>query len=126
MIPLRLRVLFSEDNQDTREMISILLDEVGIDVVCPKTAHEVLDLAKQEHFDAFVLDNWTPGLSGLDLCREIRKFNLHTPIIFYSAAAFAHDKAQALASGAQCYITKPGNVQALTGAIRSARKGKGL
>lgn len=122
----RLRVLFYDDDLDTREMTCILLGGEGFDVVCPETSKEVLELARREQFDAYVLDNWMPDMSGLEICRAIRDFNVHTPVIFYSAAAFEQDRAKALASGAQAYVTKPGTVAELAGAIRSAIKADGL
>ena len=120
MIPQRLRILFSEDDPDTREMICILLDEEGIDVSCPDSAEHALDLARLERFDAYVLDNWMPDMSGIDLCRGIREFDSKTPVIFYSAAAFDEDKNRALACGAKAYISKPASIDTLAGAIRSA------
>jgi CheY-like chemotaxis protein len=41
------------------------------------------------------------------LCRKIREFDRHTPIIFYSGAAFDSDKEEALYAGAQAYVAKP-------------------
>jgi DNA-binding response OmpR family regulator len=45
--------------------------------------------------------------SGIELCRELRRFDSNTPILFYSGAAYEHDKKDAEESGAQGYVTKP-------------------
>ena len=58
-------------------------------------------------YDLYLLDSWLPDGSGLDLCRKIREFDEHTPILFYSAAAYEIDRELALNSGAQGYLTKP-------------------
>ena len=107
MLPPKLRILFSEDHPDTREMTCIVLEKEGFEVVCPETAFEVLRLAKSERFDVYLLDSWTPGLSGIDLCQQIREFDSRTPVVFYSAAAYATDKQRALDAGAQAYLSKP-------------------
>lgn len=120
MIPERFRILFSEDDPDTREMTFILLDGEGFDVVCAECPEDALELARLERFDAYVLDNCRPGISGLDLCQEIREFDSTTPIIIYSAPAFDDDKPRALANCAQAYVTKPTGVEQLGAVIRSA------
>jgi two-component system, LytTR family, response regulator AlgR len=53
------------------------------------------------------MDNWLPDGSGIGLCRAIREFDPHTPILFYSAAAYERDIQEALRSGAQAYLVKP-------------------
>lgn len=118
MVLPRLRILFSEDHPDTREMTCILLEREGIDVVCPDSSYDVVKLAQNERFDAFLLDTWTPGLSGVEVCQRIREFDSHTPIIFYSAAAFEGDKQKAFASGAQAYVSKPTAIDKLVHTIR--------
>ena len=116
----KLRVLYSEDDPDSRDVMSLLLAHEGFDPVCPSSSQEALKLAKQGNFDIYLLDTWTPDISGLDVCRRIREFDSQTPIIFYSAAAFQADIDAALAAGAQAYITKPANPEEIISAIRSA------
>lgn len=120
MVPQRFRVLFSEDHQDTVEMTRHLLDLEGFEVTCPDTAHDVFRLAREERFDAYLLDSWTPGLSGIEVCKRIREFDSQTPIIFYSAAVYQGDKEQAIAAGAQAYVTKPASFDELAATIRLA------
>jgi len=119
MAPPKLRILFSEDHPDTREMTCIILENEGFEVVCPDTSTQVLSLAEKEQFDAFLLDSWTPGLDGIELCQRIRVFDSRTPIVFYSAAAYDGDRKRALAAGAQAYIAKPASMERLVNTIRS-------
>ena len=58
-----------------------------------------------------------PGLSGADICHQIREFNSRTPIIFYSGMADQEDRLLALS--AQAYVTKPGLIERLIEIIRS-------
>lgn len=115
-----LRVLYSEDDPDSREMICLILAQEGFETICPDKSRDVLAIAKEEEFDAYLLDNWTPGMSGLELCKRIREFDPHTPIIFYSGAAYEDDKTAARAAGAQVYITKPSSADDVVNAIRLA------
>jgi DNA-binding response OmpR family regulator len=119
MVATRLRILFSEDHQDTVEMTRYLLDLEGFDVICPDTSNDIVRLAKEERFDAYLLDNWTPGLSGIEICKRIREFDTTTPIVFYSAAVYSGDKEQAIAAGAQAYLAKPASIDELIETIRS-------
>jgi DNA-binding response OmpR family regulator len=64
-------------------------------------------LARSNKFDLYMIDNWLPGGSGIDLCKQLREFDSHTPILFYSGAAYDRDKQEAFSSGAQGYLTKP-------------------
>ena len=101
------RVLYIEDHEDTRELVTLVLEQRSYEVVTGSTIETGLALARSQHFDLYLLDSWLPDGSGLDLCRRIREFDKATPIIFYSAAAYEIDKSQALSSGAQAYLIKP-------------------
>jgi two-component system OmpR family response regulator len=101
------RILCIEDDEDTRDLIILTLHQAGFDVVCADNAIKAIDLVKTQQFDLCLVDNWLPGISGEDLCKNIRKFNSKTPILFYSGAAYEADKARARASGAQGYLVKP-------------------
>ena len=72
-------ILFAEDDPDTRDVVQFLLSHAGFRVSAAENAAEVLLLLATERFDAFLLDNWMPELSGLELCRHIRTFDQTTP-----------------------------------------------
>jgi DNA-binding response OmpR family regulator len=72
--------------------------------------------------DIVLLDNWMPGMTGIDLCRQIRSFDQSIPIFLCSGAAAAADKASALAAGAQGYLSKPFNPNELVSTLRAALK----
>jgi DNA-binding response OmpR family regulator len=106
-------VLFVEDDPDTRELMSLILKSEDYQVVLAANYDEALLLARVLRFDLFIMDNWMPGGSGIDLCKKLREFNLTTPIIFYSGAAYECDKREAFESGAQAYLTKPTDIEML-------------
>jgi DNA-binding response OmpR family regulator len=107
------RILYTENDSDTRELIVLVLSGEGFEVVCPENPGEALSLARAECFDLYLVDSWMPGLSGDELTRRIREFDSDTPILFYSAAAQESDKESARASGAQGYLVKPAGVDEL-------------
>ena len=106
-------VLFVEDDPDTRELMSFILKSEDYQVVLAANYDEALLLARVLRFDLFIMDNWMPGGSGIELCRKLREFNVTTPIIFYSGAAYECDKREAFESGAQAYLTKPTDTDTL-------------
>ena len=101
------RVLYIEDHEDTRELVTLLLNQKSFEVVTGATIETGIALAGAGEFDLYLLDSWLPDGSGLDLCQRIREFDQTTPILFYSAAAYASDQEMALQCGAQGYLTKP-------------------
>jgi DNA-binding response OmpR family regulator len=101
----RKRILFVEDHEDIWEFVGGCLEEYTL--ICVREFDEGLLLAQQRYFDLYILDNLLSGGSGVELCRLIRAFDPHTPILFYSACADASDKQAAYSAGAQAYLTKP-------------------
>ena len=101
------RILYIEDHEDTRELVTLLLAQKSYEVITGSTIESGVALAGAGDFDLYLLDSWLPDGSGLDLCQRIRQFDKTTPILFYSAAAYAIDCDRALKSGAQAYLVKP-------------------
>ena len=101
------QILYTEDHADTRELVSFVLTTSNCKVTLADNNDKALLLAQTNQFDLYMIDNWMPGGSGIDLCKRLREFDQTTPILFYSGAAYETDKQEALASGAQAYLTKP-------------------
>ena len=81
------RVLYIEDHEDTRELVTLLLNQKSYEVVTGATIESGIALAAAGKYDLYLLDSWLPDGSGLDLCQRIREFDQTTPILFYSEAA---------------------------------------
>ena len=107
MPPKNPRVLYVEDHNDTIEMVTLMLQGAGFQVTSRSTVEAALQIIAEQTFDLYLLDSWLPDGSGLDLCKEIRESDPHTPIVFYSAAAYESDHQKALKNGAHAYLTKP-------------------
>jgi two-component system, OmpR family, response regulator len=84
-----------------------LLGQENYEVTAVKTVSEAPARARAESFSLCVPDEWLPRDAGLGLCRKIREFDRHTPIVFYSGAATDSDKEEALYAGAQAFVAKP-------------------
>jgi two-component system alkaline phosphatase synthesis response regulator PhoP len=107
------RILYIEDHEDTRELVTIVLQEYGREVISDDSWQGAMIRAVKEKFDLYMLDSWLKDGSGLDLCKKLREFDRQTPILFLSAAAFDSYREKALQAGAQAYLTKPCNFSEL-------------
>ena len=113
-------ILYAEDDPDTRELVQLFLRQAGFRVSVRGDSSEALSLVATDHIDVLLLDNWMPGITGLELCRRIRSFNQTMPILFCSGAVTEADKKAALSAGAQGYIGKPFDPEDLIATLRAA------
>jgi CheY-like chemotaxis protein len=90
------RILCVDDDEDTCSMLTGLLGLVDCQATTAVTAAEALELIARGRFDLYLLDNWLPGVSGVEICREIRRSDPSTPIVFYSGAALESEREEAL------------------------------
>src|SRR4051812_41878188 len=110
MPPHKKHVLCVEDDDETCLLICNLIGLINCQVTTVQSVGEALEKIKSEKFDLYLLDNWLPGGSGVELCRKIRETDSQTPVIFYSGAAYDSDKQEALRAGAQVYLVKPSDI----------------
>jgi DNA-binding response OmpR family regulator len=91
-------------------MLSTLLGLLDYQIVSAQSVTDGVSLARNERFDLYLLgDRYLDGTS-IDLCRQLRAFDLSTPIIIYSTATQAAERTQAMMAGAQDYVGKPGDI----------------
>jgi DNA-binding response OmpR family regulator len=113
------RILCVDDNEDTRLMLRLLLEQAGYTVLTTGDVSDALSLIQSEHFDLYLLDDTLASGSGLDLCQQIRSFDSQTPIIFCSGHGREADRHEALDAGAQVYLVKPIDPDVLLAALAS-------
>lgn len=118
MNPHRQRILCAEDEEDIALMIVSLLGLIDLEVIIAKTFDEAWEKISGERFDLYLLDNWLPGGSGIDLCKRIREVDAKTPVVFYSGAAYKSDMGEAMEAGAQEYLIKPSDIGSLVESIK--------
>jgi two-component system phosphate regulon response regulator PhoB len=81
---MRPRILFVDDHEDTRKLISYGLGSLGYEVVVTDCTADGLRLARDEKFDLYLLDSQFAEGSGAELCEAIREFDAATPIIYFT------------------------------------------
>lgn len=107
------RILCVDNDQDTCEMIMLLLGQSGYEVIAAMNIAEGLTLAKREHFDLILLDWFFDDGTGLELCRMIRAFDSETVILFYSGVVDKDEIKHAISAGAQGFLVKPIGIEDL-------------
>ena len=112
------RVLFVEDQSDTRELVEFSLGREGLNVVSVDTAEEGLARAREGAFALILLDIGLPDKDGLELCRAIRRFDAKTPILFHTAFADLLEENDVFSAGAQGFVRKPEDTIRLGSIIR--------
>ena len=116
-----LRVLVVDDEPDTREMLISTLEAASAEVMGAADAEEALALLISAPPDVIVSDLAMPRMGGIDLVRELRRMQPdaggRTPAVALSAHARSEDRALALESGFQEYLTKPVEPETLLAAV---------
>ena len=113
-----IRVLFVEDHQDTKIVLTLLLSQDGFAVDTAANCQEAILKAKSAEYDVFVLDINLPDGHGVDLCRDLKSVCPDLPVIYYSAQVFENQINAALRQCGECYLCKPLPVEVLEEHIR--------
>jgi two-component system response regulator RegX3 len=111
-------VLVVEDEASFVEALTIGLRREGFDVVVAVDGAEALDLFEATQPDIVLLDVMLPKISGIDVCRQLRK-KTQVPIIMVTAKGAEIDTVVGLEVGADDYVTKPYRLRELVARIRA-------
>ncbi len=112
-------ILVVEDERELARLVELHLRDAGFDVVVVHDGREGLELATSRSFDCIVLDLMLPGLDGLDLCQQVRRQAVYTPILMLTARSSEGDRVLGLEVGADDYLTKPFSVRELVARVRA-------
>lgn len=112
------RVLVVDDEKLIVKGIRFSLEQEGMQVDCAYDGHEALNMARTTHYDVVLLDVMLPGLTGYEVCQQIREFS-DMPIIMLTAKDHDMDKILGLEYGADDYITKPFNILEVKARIKA-------
>ena len=113
-------VFVVDDDVSVREALKSLINSVGLLAETFATAREFLESRVRDAPGCLVLDVRLPGLSGLDLQRELAGANIFTPIIFITGHGDIPMTVRAMKAGAVEFLTKPFRDQDLLDAIQQA------
>lgn len=114
-------VIALEDDPDIANLLRHHLQQAGFPVLVSANGDQVLALAREHHPLLFMLDIMVPGISGLDVCRQIRASRdlAKIPIIFVTAKSSEEDRVAGLDLGADDYITKPFSTRELVARVKA-------
>jgi two-component system phosphate regulon response regulator PhoB len=120
----RLRILIIEDERGLTEVLEYNLKREGYETVLAHDGQEGLRKAQTLLPDLILLDIMLPGLSGFDVCRELRsgERTRDIPIIIISAKAEETDQIVGFSLGADDYVTKPFHVKVLLQRIKALQR----
>jgi two-component system alkaline phosphatase synthesis response regulator PhoP len=122
------RVLVVEDEPALVLTLSDRLRSEGHEVAVETDGDAAFEAARAGSFDLIVLDLALPGRSGLDVCRDLRREGVDTPILMLTARAELTDKVVGLKLGADDYLTKPFEMMELLARVEALlrRSGRAL
>ncbi|WP_437598395.1 response regulator transcription factor [Sorangium sp. So ce590] len=103
------RLLVVDDDPQIRQMLTTMLEAVGLVAVAVASAEEALERVRSSPFHLVVLDWNLPRMTGIELCRALRQDPelRDLPVLFLTANASSQDMVHAFASGADDYMVKP-------------------
>ena len=113
------RVLFAEDTADLNRVVTAMLTHEGYEVDSALDGEEASAFAKENDYDAIILDIMMPKKDGLTVLSEIRERQDPTPVIMLTAKAEVDDRVRGLDMGANDYLSKPFAMKELLARLRA-------
>ncbi len=114
-----MRFLIVEDNPKLAEIIRKGLSEQAYNVDIAHSGRDGEDLAFSNSYDGIILDVMLPDHDGVQLCRNLRRRGIATPILMLTALSSTGDKVAGLDAGADDYLTKPFELEELIARVRA-------
>ena len=114
-------ILVADDDADIRELVAFKLTQAGYEVVPVQDGVAALEAVRAGGLDLAVLDLMMPGLSGLDVCAQLRRApeTADLPVILLTAKAQEQDVATGFATGADDYVVKPFSPRELVSRVQA-------
>lgn len=115
------RILAVESYLESCELISQLLfvEKHNFDFTVTHSPNWALSLIKEQPFDLYIVKSRLPEMTGVELCRRIRKIDKETPILFLTGKSRASECRIALAAGVNEYLILPANLEKLTAKVKN-------
>src|SRR6267143_1895839 len=116
-----MRILLVEDERKVASFIARALREntYAVDVV--ETGEKALESGTDVAYDAILLDVRLPGISGIEVCRELRQRGIEAPVMMLTARGLIEQRVEGLDAGADDYLTKPFVLAELLARVRVRR-----
>lgn len=100
-------ILLVEDEESNRTVLTLMLENLGLNVVAVASGQAALDTACQTEFDAVLMDLQLPDISGLEVARQLRDKGLQTPMIALSAGLLADGQSRRIEELFDAFLAKP-------------------
>ena len=113
------RILVVEDEPDIALGLQLDLSNEGYEVEVAGNGDEASRRAREPGWDLILLDVMLPGKDGFEICRELRRAKIRTPVLMLTAKAQEAEKVMGLDMGADDYVTKPFSPRELRARIRA-------
>ena len=118
-------ILIVDDEQSMCDFLSILLENEGYDVKSTTSARESLQMIQEsDPTDMIISDIMMPEINGIELLREVKKFDPQIIVIMITAFATTENAIEAMKLGAYDYLQKPADFEDLTGKLAGASRKK--
>jgi DNA-binding response OmpR family regulator len=114
-----MRLLLVEDERKVASFIARALRENSYAVDVAETGEKALELGTDVSYDAILLDVRLPGLSGVQVCRELRQQGIEAPVLMLTARGLVEQRVEGLDAGADDYLTKPFVLAELLARVRA-------
>jgi len=114
-----MRVLVVEDERKVASFVARALRENAYAVDVAESGEKGLTLAFENSYDLILLDVRLPGLSGIDVCQQLRRNGVETPILMLTARSLVEQRVEGLDAGADDYLTKPFALTELLARVRA-------
>jgi DNA-binding response OmpR family regulator len=114
-----MRILVVEDNHRLSTSLKLNLAHEGYSVDTAYDGQEGQDLAELAPYDLIILDVLLPAKDGFEVCRDLRRRRIHTPILLLTARDSVDDRVEGLDCGADDYLVKPFAMRELLARLRA-------
>jgi len=113
------KILIIEDEKQIARVLTLELSYEGYETVSAYDGQSGIELALEGEWDVILLDIMLPKINGIEVLKQFRNSDVHTPVIMLTAKTAIADKVNGLDQGANDYITKPFDIEEVFARIRA-------
>ena len=119
-----MRLLIAEDDADIARALTALFEHNNYSVDAVANGKDACDYGMSENYDGIVMDIMIPEMDGLEVLKNLRRENVHTPVLLLTAKGDIEDRVGGLDAGADDYLTKPFAASELLARVRAMLRRK--
>lgn len=111
------KILLFDEDPDCQNLQRLLQEQPNYETTLAGSAGEAITLAQAQRFDLVILHKWLADDDAYSICKQLRKFDSRTPVLFFARRVFTSDTTEALALGGQAYCAMPETSAELVAAV---------